>query len=154
MFQEVGDHMGASSPFPVALNRPVTARSKWVRPKATPEDIQRLIDNLPWHVSSRIWVSQSTGCWLWAGADSGSGRGGEYGRVSIDGKTTAVHIYLYTRLFGPIKGKRKYLDHTCRARNCCNPEHLEQVTHRMNCARRDAAQRKLRRQLVSSTSLC
>lgn len=147
---QVGSHRSLedSSVFTDFTGGPVPCkkfRSKWARPSATPEQVRAMVAALPIHISSRIWVSQKTGCWLWAGADSGSGRGGEYGRVSYEGKTTAVHILMYERLFGKIKGKRKFLDHECRTRNCCNPEHLEPVTHLMNCRRRDTAIRRTRR---------
>jgi hypothetical protein len=133
---------------------PARPRSKWVRPVATAEQIAAMVANLPFRISNRIWVCQRTGCWLWAGSDSGSGPTGHgYGRVSVDGETWAIHIYMYTQLFGPIKGKRRQLDHECRTRNCCNPEHLEAVTHKMNCKRRDKAMRA-RRRLVATCDAC
>ncbi|MEM9426643.1 MAG: HNH endonuclease [Pseudomonadota bacterium] len=34
---------------------------------------------------------------------------------------------------------RRQVDHTCRNRLCVNPAHLELVTHKQNCRRRDLA---------------
>lgn len=58
-------------------------------------------------------------CWVWQGADSGNG----YGRISVDGKTRAVHILVYEIYIGPVP-RGLVLDHDCRNRLCCNPEHL------------------------------
>jgi hypothetical protein len=76
-------------------------------------------------------------CHIWTGPNSGSGRGGGYGRMCLDGQTVAVHIVSATHYFGYIPGK-KQVDHLCGQRPCCNPAHLEIVTHLMNQRRRDA----------------
>lgn len=76
-------------------------------------------------------------CHLWTGPNSGTGRGGGYGRISLDGQTVATHIVAYTHYFGYIPGK-KQVDHLCCNRLCCNPQHLELVTHLKNQRRRAA----------------
>lgn len=83
-----------------------------------------------------------TPCWLWTGPTSGAGykgqkkgRGHGYGRMSLDGQTVAVHIVMWVCHHGYLPGK-KQLDHHCDNRNCCNPAHLEPVTHRRNQKRR------------------
>lgn len=58
-------------------------------------------------------------CWVWTGADSGNG----YGRISVRGKTRATHIVAYRLYVGEVP-KGMVLDHDCRNRLCCNPEHL------------------------------
>lgn len=75
-------------------------------------------------------------CFIWTGPDSGSGRGGGYGRMSLDGHTVATHIVAYTNFFGLIPGT-KQVDHLCINRLCWNPAHLEMVTHKQNQKRRD-----------------
>lgn len=74
-------------------------------------------------------------CFIWEGPDSGNGRGGGYGRMSLNGQTVAVHLVVYTHFFGYIPGK-KQIDHLCNQRRCCNPAHLEMVTHKTNQKRR------------------
>ncbi len=88
-------------------------------------------------VKARVTVEQN-GCWIWQGPTSGSGRGGGYPRMCLDGQTVAVHRVIYTHFHGYVPGK-KQIDHTCRNRLCCNPDHLELVTHKENQRRRDAA---------------
>lgn len=68
---------------------------------------------------------------LWTGPDSGTGRGGGYGRMSLDGQTVAVHLVVFTHYYGYIPGK-KQVDHKCNQRLCCNPAHLQLVTHLKN----------------------
>ena len=86
-----------------------------------------------------------TPCWLWTGPTSGKaykaheapkkGRGHGYGRMSLDGQTVAVHLVTWTHFHGFIPG-RKQLDHLCHNRLCCNPAHLDLVTHGRNQKRR------------------
>ena len=74
-------------------------------------------------------------CHLWRGPTSGTGRGGNYGRMSLNGQTVATHIVAYTHYFGYVPGK-KQIDHLCNNRLCCNPAHLELVSHLTNQRRR------------------
>lgn len=78
---------------------------------------------------------QPSPCHLWTGPTSGNGRGGGYGRMSLDGRTVAVHLVVYTHYHGYIPGN-KQIDHLCNKRLCCNPQHLELVTHLKNQRRR------------------
>ena len=93
-------------------------------------------------IMSRVLISkdvtyEGSPCWIWQGPTSGDGRGGGYGRMSLSGQTVAVHIVTYTHFFGYVPGK-KQVDHLCRTRLCCNPMHLELVTHKQNQKRRRA----------------
>jgi hypothetical protein len=89
-------------------------------------------------ITERIRIDPHSGCWIWQGGDSGSGRGGGYGRISIDGQMMAVHRVMYQIVHGPIHMNRQ-VDHVqpkCTSRLCCNPDHLEAVTHKQNQRRR------------------
>lgn len=88
-------------------------------------------------IMSRVSVDEHCECWIWQGPTSGSGRGGGYGRMCLDGQTVAVHRVMATLFMGYIPGK-KQVDHKCRNRLCVNPDHLEIVTHKENQRRRDA----------------
>lgn len=76
-----------------------------------------------------------TPCHIWQGGDSGTGRGGGYPRMSLDGQTVAVHIVSFVNEHGYVPGK-KQVDHLCNQRMCCNPDHLEMVTHKQNQKRK------------------
>lgn len=89
-------------------------------------------------ITDRVQIDPRSGCWVWQGGDSGSGRGGGYGRVSVDGQMMAVHRVMYQLIHGPIHANRQ-VDHVrphCVSRLCCNPNHLEAVTHKQNQRRR------------------
>lgn len=92
---------------------------------------QRIIDK----VMKRVKRCPDTGCWEWQGPTSGNGRGGGYGRMSLDGQTVAVHLVVFCHYHGYIPGK-KQIDHTCENRRCCNPDHLDLVTHLENQRRK------------------
>lgn len=85
--------------------------------------------SLPSSIHPKISVS-SDGCWLWEGHLNHGG----YGLASIDGKQRRLHRVAYELLVGPIPDGL-VLDHLCRVRHCCNPEHLEPVTRRTNTLR-------------------
>lgn len=90
------------------------------------------IEQLPARVNGRILV-HDTGCWLWQGEMNRNG----YGRVWVNGKRLMSHRVTYELLVGPI-ADGLVLDHLCKNRACCNPEHLEPVTIRENTLRGNA----------------
>lgn len=97
----------------------------------------RILDKVLSRVLIKDMGYENGPCWLWQGPTSGTGRGGGYPRMSLDGGTVAVHIVMYILQEGPIP-PRKQIDHKCRNRLCVNPSHLEMVTHLVNQRRRDA----------------
>lgn len=82
----------------------------------------------------------ATPCWIWTGPLSGpdSKPGGGYARMSLNDRTCAAHIVMWTNEHGYIPGNRE-LDHLCRQRACVNPEHLELVSRSRNIKRMHAA---------------
>lgn len=66
-------------------------------------------------------------CWVFSGNKDRYG----YGRIAINNKTVGSHVYAWTQKHGPIT-KGLVLDHKCRVRACCNPDHLRLVTRRAN----------------------
>lgn len=91
-------------------------------------------------IREQIWGNihpePNTGCWLWSGYinDDGYGRGFPV----ASGRLVMAHRITYESLVAAL-GEGMELDHLCRTRACCNPEHLEEVTHAEN-TRRAAAQ--------------
>lgn len=77
-------------------------------------------------------ITKSGDCWLWNGDKNHAG----YGRFSIKRKKYLAHRVSF-RVSGNEIKEDMVLDHLCRVRNCVNPAHLEQVTHRENTLRGD-----------------
>jgi hypothetical protein len=93
----------------------------------------------------RVIVCPS-GCYLWAGADSGqTGRGSNYAKRRRGGKGYYVHRDVYEAFVGPVPEGHQ-VDHTCvrhdqglfrqQRRRCVRPEHLEAVPHVENQRRK------------------
>ena len=85
-------------------------------------------------IFSKIEINPTTGCWNWTGKlDNG------YGRISWKGKQTRIHRLFYVWKFGDIpvwrSKKDKEIDHLCNNRACCNPDHLQLVSNRINVYR-------------------
>jgi hypothetical protein len=80
-------------------------------------------------------VDKTEDCWHWtAGKSHGYGRFGSKRYGCRKGQTTMAHRIAYELLVGPIP-EGMTLDHLCRDRGCCNPDHLEPVTLRENILR-------------------
>jgi len=70
------------------------------------------------------------GCWTFTGHTKNG-----YGRICIGGSRIAsTHRVVYEALVGRIPVGME-IDHLCRNRACCNPLHLEPVSHRENALR-------------------
>jgi hypothetical protein len=80
----------------------------------------------------RFWAKievQDNGCWNFAGAETGN-----YGRFYDGTKCGYAHRFAYRHFIGEIPEGME-LDHLCRNKRCCNPNHLEPVTHQENVRR-------------------
>ena len=92
-------------------------------------------------IADRVALNDA-GCLVWLGSINAYG----YGQVRVgaraDGDHTVrqVHRVLYEVVVGPVPDGLD-LDHLCRNRACCRPEHLEPVTRLENILRGIAARR-------------
>lgn len=75
-------------------------------------------------------TEDENGCWVWHKTTNSRG----YGLSMRYGKQILAHRLAYWVFVGPIPDGLE-LDHLCRNRLCCNPDHLEAVDHRTNVLR-------------------
>src|SRR5260221_8523737 len=92
------------------------------------------VSDLPPRLVSKIRVDLLTGCWLWLASRDRKG----YGRCYWQRRAVRAHSVVYELLAGPVPEGLE-LDHVrargCGWRHCCNPAHLEPVTHLENLRR-------------------
>lgn len=91
--------------------------------------------------TAKFWsrVARGEDCWTWTGSKTTGG----YGNLRWRGGYEYAHRLAYKLAVGPIP-EGLHLDHLCRNRSCCNPEHLEPVTQAEN-TRRGLASYEIRR---------
>jgi hypothetical protein len=88
------------------------------------------VADLPERMRQKVIVAH-TGCWEWTAAINSRG----YGQWSVQGVSRSTHRVAYELLVGPIP-EGLQIDHLCRNKRCCNPEHLEPVSALVNIHRR------------------
>ena len=79
-------------------------------------------------------IKTQEGCWVYTGKLTKKGCAhvrGDSGRMRF------AHSIMYEWVYGSVPTGYE-LDHTCRNRACCNPAHLEPVTHKENVRRGNA----------------
>jgi hypothetical protein len=88
-------------------------------------------------LADRLWAkvekADVDACWEWTGSRTPHG----YGQIRESGVGSALvhaHRVAYEAAVGPIPEGLE-IDHLCRNRACCNPAHLEPVTHQENIQR-------------------
>ncbi len=78
-----------------------------------------------------LWLDEDeNGCWLWTRGCTTNG----YGHGRMDSQHFYAHRLAWELWHGPIPDGLE-LDHLCRVHRCCNPDHLEPVTHAENMRR-------------------
>jgi hypothetical protein len=95
------------------------------------------------YIADRVSIEHRgyiTPCWIWQGCVNHHG----YAVSRIPGRGwSRVHRASYEEHVGPIPSGLQ-IDHLCRVKHCCNPDHLEPVTARENLDRHWAAPRAAR----------
>ena len=81
---------------------------------------------------SKIKFNESNWCWDWLGSLNSGG----YGQFSFQNKTWKSHRMSYMLFKGVIPNDRE-IDHLCKNRKCCNPEHLRLVSASDNLRNRN-----------------
>lgn len=85
---------------------------------------------LPNRILDKIVRIPESGCWIWIGSLTGYG----YGETWWNNTKHFVHVLMHKLFVGEVP-KGFEVDHLCKVRCCCNPEHLEAVTHAENVKR-------------------
>lgn len=86
-------------------------------------------------ITSRMTVEDrgyASPCWVSNRATHSNG----YTKIGYMGRTWLTHRFAYTVFVGDVP-EGMQLDHLCKVRACCNPDHLEPVTCRENLLRGD-----------------
>lgn len=101
-----------------------------IHAQVDPGDFDRIKERILDRVNM-VDTGHSTPCWVSNRAHNGSG----YTKMSYGQHTIwYVHRLAYIVFVGPIPNGL-HIDHLCRVRACCNPDHLEPVTPRENVLR-------------------
>ncbi len=89
---------------------------------------------LPDRFWSKCIPEPMTGCWLWIGATASNGYGSYFTLQQGRKRNMLPHRVTYMIEHGSISVDL-VIDHKCRVSQCCNPDHLEQITNRENVLR-------------------
>ncbi len=88
--------------------------------------------NTPAECLHDMWqqIQITSSCWHWLATTDSAG----YGRMTFVGHWVYAHHVIYELYHGPVPMGLE-IDHRCHNKGCINPEHLEAVTHQVNCQR-------------------
>lgn len=97
-------------------------------------------------LSTKLTLDETFGCWalpLPAECDEkGRARYPTLTSSRFGAKGELSHRFVIRRLYGPLQTE-EHLDHLCRVHACCNPTHLDIVSHATNTRRGNLARRAI-----------
>ena len=101
------------------------------------------IEAIDW-LSTRLTVDELYGCWSLPLPQEHDSKGrARYPTITskkLEAKGELAHRLVVRRIFGAL-ATEQHLDHICRTHACCNPTHLDIVTHTTNVRRGAVARR-------------
>lgn len=83
----------------------------------------------------RLITTSETGCWEWTGRLNSNGYG--WAQRGPGHQPRVVHRIIWEHTHNAPVPHGMQLDHKCRNRKCCNPDHLEPVTASENTNRQE-----------------
>ena len=101
--------------------------------------------NPPWRLNSsemariKRLITLENECWVWKGPQTPNGYGKH--KVGPGKRERVIHRILWEHHKDQPIPEGLELDHLCRNRLCCNPDHFEAVTGSVNTFRQDHANR-------------
>ena len=87
-----------------------------------------------------ITINPDSGCWEWTGPRNSNGYG--WGQKGPGQPKRVMHRIMWEAHHNAPVPDGLQLDHLCRNRICCNPQHLEPVSNAENTNRQDHANRR------------
>lgn len=91
---------------------------------------------LPQRIIEKISFQSKSECWEWNGYVRPDGYGETRWKKNSKWGHELVHRLTYQAYVGPIPFELQ-IDHICKNTRCCNPNHLQAVTAKQNCATRN-----------------
>ncbi len=117
-------------------------KNEWLLDRAEFARVNRLIrvEEAPYNDAQTPLDTSQTPCWTWLGNQTSNG----YGKWQRGPghKEKAVHRTVYQHYKNEKIPTGLQLDHLCRNRICCNPDHMEVVTPSENTKRQDHKERR------------
>ena len=92
---------------------------------------RKAFSELPDRLQDKIIIEPNSGCWLWTAALDRRGYG-RTARARPDRQQVGAYKMVYETLVKEVPEGLE-LHHRCETPCCCNPDHLEPVTHAVNC---------------------
>ncbi len=93
--------------------------------------LKRVYADMREKIRANVVVDDESGCWNWQRAITKSTG---YGQTWDGDRVLSSHRAAFIEFKGPIH-EGLHIDHLCRNRRCCNPDHLEAVTPQVNIVR-------------------
>jgi hypothetical protein len=126
LIREVATHYGIAYKVRWMTGEGRKTQQKTFRDRA---EAERFRESLP-YITDRTRVARVTnrvtrdgsGCWVVSGSVASNG----YPHVGFDWEKQSTHRVMFEEWYGPIPDGLE-IDHICRNKRCCNPEHLEPV---------------------------
>jgi len=104
------------------------------------------MNKTPWRLNPTEYrklqrkIRNTDGCWEWQGPTTPNGYG--KARKRSGAREQMTHRIMWEHHNDQEVPDKLQLDHLCRNRRCCNPEHLEPVTGSENTKRQDHRERR------------
>lgn len=109
-------------------------KTEWQRKHRRANGVRPRVRSIHERLHERLVRDEESGCLIWTGPLNHGG----YGVIGREGGRGAgmalAHVVSWVEVNGPVPDGLE-LDHLCYVTACCEPSHLEAVTHEVNVGR-------------------